>query len=131
MKRPDSENLLKKQVMSLNRHIPRKRKTLADLLEEDRPHVLGADGGRHRFKSSELKKIAGLIQPSEYKNLKLPIYIEIDTTGARIAGRLETEIVCKILELDPCKIEVFIYKPEIMALRGEFPTVTQYMFLVR
>lgn len=133
MKRLDSDNLLKKQVISLNRHIPRRRKNLAELLEEEKPHVVGADGTRHRFKNAELKKIATLIDKSEYKNLKLPIYIEIESTtsGARIAGRLETQIICKILKIDPCKRELFIYRPEIRALRSEFPTATQYIFLVR
>ena len=133
MKRLDSDNLLKKQVVSLNRHIPRKRKTLAELILEERPHVIGADGTRHRFKNSEIKKIAELIDKSEYKNLKLPIYIEIEptTSGARIAGRLESKIVCKILNLDTCKSELFIYRPEIKTLRSEFPTATQYIFLVR
>lgn len=133
MKRLDSDNLLKKQVISLNRHIPRRRKNLAELLEEEKPHVVGADGTRHRFKNAELKKIATLIDKSEYKNLKLPIYIEIESTtsGARIAGRLETQIICKILKIDPCKRELFIYRPEIRVLRSEFPTATQYIFLVR
>ena len=57
----NSDNLLKKQVVSLNKHLPRRRKTLAELLEEERPHVLGADGTRHRFKNVELEKIAGMI----------------------------------------------------------------------
>ncbi len=133
MKRLDSDKLLKKQVMSLNRHIPRKRKNLAELLEEDKPHVIGADGTRHRFKNVELKKIADLIDKSEYKNLKLPIYIEIesDSSGARIEGRLEKEIVCKTLDMGPCKSELFIYRPEIKSLRLQFPTATQYIFLVR
>lgn len=133
MKRLDSDNLLKKQVISLNRHLPRRRKTLAELLEEEKPHVTGVDGTRHRFRNSELKKIAGLIDKSDYKNLKLPIYIEIESThaGARIAGRLETQITCKILKIDSCKNELFIYRPEIRVLRSEFQTATQYIFLVR
>lgn len=133
MKRLDSDNLLKKQVVSLNRHLPRRRKTLDELLDEEKPHVMGADGTRHRFRSIELEKLATLIDKNDYKNLKLPFYIEIESTtsGARIAGRLETQIVCKILKIDPCKSELFIYRPEIRALRSEFPTATQYIFLVR
>ncbi|MGF7119424.1 uncharacterized protein (UPF0216 family) [Methanobacterium oryzae] len=129
----DSDNLIKKQVISLNRHLPRRRKTLAELLEEEKPHVTGADGTRHRFRNAELKKVASLIDEKDYKNLKLPIYIEIEsaTSAARIAGRLETMVVCKILDMDSCKSELFIYRPEIRALRIEFPTATQYIFLVR
>lgn len=128
-----ADSILKKQVVSLNRHLPRRRKTLAELLEEEKPHVMGADGTRHRFKNAELKKIVGLIEKEDYKKLKLPIYIEIEsmTSGARIAGRVESTIVCKILNIDPCKRELFIYRPQIKALRSEFPTATQYIFLVR
>lgn len=128
-----TDKIVKKQVLSLNRHLPRKRKTLAELLDEEKPHVIGSDGARHRFKNAEIKKLATLIDEKDYKNLKLPIYIEIDSNseGSRIAGRLETEIVCKILNLDPCKSELYIYKPDIKELRKELPTGTQYIFLVR
>lgn len=128
-----SDSMIKKQVISLNRHLPRRRKTLAELLGEDRPHVMGADGTRHRFRNAELKKIAGLIDKEDYKKLKLPLYIEIEsmTSGARIAGIHESRIVCKILNIDPCKRELFIYRPQIKELRKEFPTATQYIFLVR
>ncbi len=134
MKKLDpSDNILKKQVISLNRHLPRRRKTLAELLREERPHVLGVDGTRHRFKNAELKEIASMIDKEDYKKLKLPIYIEIEslTSGARIAGDMESTIICKILNIDPCKRELFIYRPQIKELRIKFPTATQYIFLVR
>ena len=134
MKKLDpSDNILKKQVISLNRHLPRRRKTLAELLREERPHVLGADGTRHRFKNAELKKIASIIDKEDYKKLKLPIYIEIEslTSGAKIAGDIESRIICKILNIDQCKRELFIYRPQIKELRSKFPTATQYIFLVR
>jgi Uncharacterized protein conserved in archaea len=130
----NSDNLLKKQVVSLNKHLPRRRKTLAELLEEERPHVLGADGTRHRFKNAELERIAGMVHAEDYERLKLPIYIEVEsmTSGAVIKGPLETEIVCKILEIEPNhKNEVFIYRPQLKKLRSEFPTVTQYIFLIK
>ena len=128
-----TDNIVKKQIFSLNRHLPRRRKTLAELLEEEKPHVIGADGTRHRFRNAEIKKLATLIDEKDYKNLKLPIYIEIDPNkgGSRIAGRLETKIICKILNLNSCENEVFIYKPDIKELRKEYPTATQYIFLVR
>lgn len=128
-----TDNLVKKQVLSLNKHLPRRRKNLAELMEEEKPHVIGADGTRHRFRNAEIKKIASLLDKRDYKNLKLPIYIEIDSTSSasRIAGSLETKLVCKILNLDPCKSELFIYRPDIKELRKEFPTATQYIFLVR
>ncbi len=129
-----SHRLLKKQIGSLNRHIPRQRKSLSNLLKEDRPHVVGFDGSRHRFKKSELKLAASLLSNAEQDVLKLPIYIEMDTmaSGARIAGRLETKILCRVLEMEECpRDEIFIYRYDMKLIRQKLPTVTQYMFLVR
>jgi len=128
-----ADRLLKKQIVSLNRHIPRERKPLADLLNEKKPHVYGADGARHRFHRSELDKLAKIIPKSEYKKLKLPIYIEIDSvsSGARITGNLECQILRKILDVECENNEVFLYRPYIRILRNELPSTTQYIFLVR
>jgi uncharacterized protein len=127
------DRLLKKQILSMNRHIPRQRKNLEELLKEQKPHVIGVDGIRHRFKRSELKKIAEIIPTVEHKLLKLPIYLEIesDTTGTRISGRMETKVVCQVLGLGKCESEMFIYRPDLRILRRDLPTTTQYIFLVR
>ena len=53
------------------------------------------------------------------------------TSGARISGNLETQIVSSILGKDNESDEIFIYRPEIQILRKKLPTTTQYMFLVR
>ena len=128
-----SDRLLKKQIVSLNRHIPKERKTLADLITEDKPHVHGADGARHRFHKKELDKLAKILSKSQYKKLKLPIYIEIDSesSGARITGNIECKILKKFLDIECDKNEIFIYRPYIRILRNELPTTTQYIFLVR
>lgn len=128
-----ADRLVKKQVLSLNRHLPKRRKTLKELLVEERPHVVGADGTRHRFKTEELKKIGKMLPASEHHLLKLPIYIGIEptTSGAVISGRIETRLVCMILDIEPVSGELFIYRPDLKVLRREFPTTTQYIFIVR
>ena len=128
-----ADRLLKKQILSLNRHLPHQRKSLKELLEEDKPHVVGVDGTRQRFKTSEIKKIAEMIPPEQHHLLKLPIYLEIEsqTSGTRISGKLELKVVCHILKLKDCTREKYIYRPEMRILRKELPTTTQYIFLVR
>lgn len=128
-----ADRLLKKQIFSLNRHLPRERKSLKELLEEDRPHVVGADGSRHRFKNAELKRISEIIPANKHHLLKLPIYLEIEsqTSGSRISGRLELEIVCHILGLENCGKEMYVYRADLRIIRRELPTTTQYIFLVR
>jgi len=128
-----ADRLIKKQIMSLNRHLPKSRKKLSELLEEEKPHVTGTDGTRHRFKWEELERLSEMIPESDHSRLKLPIYIEIgsDKSGARISGKLECEIVTKILDIQSEKNEIFIYRPDIKIVRMELPTTTQYIFLVR
>ena len=125
--------LLKKQIISLNRHLPRRRKNLEELLEEEKPHVLGTDGTRHRFKKNELKKISSMIPKKLWGRLKLPIYIEIDSdaSGSRITGKLECHLICQILGRNDCTDEIYIYRPDIKVVRQELPTTSQYIFLVR
>ena len=127
------ERLLKKQIMVLNRHLPRRRKTLKELLGEERPHVLGNDGTRHRFKKKELDKIASFISPDKWGQLKLPLYIEISSemSGSRIKGKLECRVVCRILEKEDCGEEIYIYRADVKVVRRELPTTSQYIFLVK
>jgi uncharacterized protein (UPF0216 family) len=127
------DRLVKKQILSLNKHLPRQRKFLDELLQEERPHVLGADGTRHRFKKDELKKLAEILEETEHHILKLPIYIEIDSnaSGSRISGRLETKVICSVLEIEDCSFEIYLYRKDIKMLRKELTTTTQYIFLVR
>lgn len=128
------DKLIKKQIMILNRHVPRRRKTLQELLKEDKPHVVGSDGTRHRFKRVELEKIASMIPEELWGRLKLPIYIEIDSerSGSRIKGKLECSLVSQILgKDDDGGEEIYIYRPDIRVVRQELATTSQYIFLVR
>lgn len=133
MKIDKTDKILKKEIFSLNKHVPRRRKTLSELLIEERPHVIDGLGNRHRFKRNELKYLSNLISKNEQSKLKLPIYIEIEseTSGAIISGVIERKIVSLILDKELLDGEMFIYRPEMQILRRKLPTTTQYMFLVR
>ena len=133
MKIDKTDKILKKEIFSLNKHVPRRRKTLSELLIEERPHVIDGLGNRHRFKRNELKYLSNLISENEQSKLKLPIYIEIEseTSGAIISGVIERKIVSLILNKELLDGEMFIYRPEMQILRRKLPTTTQYIFLVR
>jgi hypothetical protein len=133
MKVDKTDKILKKEIFSLNKHVPRRRKTLNELLVEERPHVIDGAGNRHRFKRNELKYLNSILSGNECSRLKLPIYIEIEseTSGAIISGVIERKIVSIILDKELLDGEMFIYRPEMQILRRKLPTTTQYMFLVK
>ena len=109
-----------------------KRKSLKELLNEEKPHVI-INGKRHRIKKRELTLLKEL---NASENLKIPIVLEIDAAyesgTVKVEGKEEVKIVSKILgrEINIFEEEdiIYIYKPELRILRRELPTTTTYVF---
>jgi hypothetical protein len=125
--------ILSKQVRAMNRHLAKNRVDLESLLEEEKPKVTLKDGSEHVFKKEELEKLASLLPKSMHRRLRLPIYMELSSgkygSGtARVSGKLECEVVRKVLDKGDDGDELFIYRPEVRKLRKELSTTTQYMF---
>lgn len=130
-----------KFLQTLNRHLPAKRKTLKELILEDKPNVKNRDGSIHSFDRKELEKIALIIPQWEHGMLRLPIYLEMSSSMERgtikISGRLECTIIKRILygseehgkkHIEEIKDSMTIYYPHLMEIRKELPTTTQFMF---
>ncbi len=131
----DKDEYVKKQIQNLNRHLPKGRVSLEDLLERDKPRIETQDGSTHRFKKKELDYLADLLPSDEHSNLKLPIIIRISPQlgrgSAKISGRMEKEVVGEILDKEPDDDdELLIYRPEMKIVRRKLPTATQYAFLI-
>jgi len=111
-----------------------RRKTLRELLEEEKPHVI-INGRRHRIKKRELNLLREL---SDTLDLKIPIVLEVDASlesgTVRISGREEVKVISRILgrELNPFSEEdtLYIYKPELRIVRRHLPTTTIYLFKI-
>jgi uncharacterized protein (UPF0216 family) len=129
-----------KFLQTLNRHLPKKRRTLKELLLEDMPDIKNLDGSTHLFDKKELEKLASIIPEWEHDNLRLPIYLEMSSSMERgtikISGRLECRIINRVLHEDekPEKRSLeeqdsmTIYYPHLPKIRKELSTTTQYMF---
>src|SRR3989304_7298794 len=86
-----------KFLQTLNRHLPVKRKTLKELLGDDRPEVRNLDGSTHYFDKKELEKLASLIPEWEHDKLRLPIYLEMSSSMERGSIRISGRIECRII----------------------------------
>ncbi|MCZ7393064.1 MAG: DUF61 family protein [Candidatus Methanoperedens sp.] len=127
-------------LQTLNRHLPKKRRTLKELLLEDIPDIKNLDGSTHSFDKKELEKLASIVPEWEHDKLRLPIYLEMSSSMERgtikISGRLECRIINRVLHEDekPEKRSLeeqdsmTIYYPHLPKIRKELSTTTQYMF---
>ncbi|AET63635.1 DUF61 family protein [Methanothrix harundinacea] len=127
-----------KLVRSLNDHLPVERKTLRELLGEEKPRIVCRDGSTHRIRREELEtieRISRLKWGKEADKLKLPILIEMapdyGRSAARIRGRVYCDIVQEILKEErKTTDEMVIFRPDIRRLRRELPSATQYAFII-
>lgn len=122
-------------LQTLNRHLPKKRRTLKELLLEDIPDIKNLDGSTHSFDKKELEKLASIVPEWEHDKLRLPIYLEMSSSMERgtikISGRIECMVINAVLherEKRDEKESMIIYYPHLRKVRKELPTTTQFMF---
>jgi uncharacterized protein (UPF0216 family) len=123
------EEVIFRELTKLNAHLPKKRISLKEALEN--PEIELADGGVHRFKSSELELLKTLLPEKDWESLKLPILIEMNPKfgkgAGKIRGLLECKVIAKLLGKRESE-EMILYLPEIAELRAKLSTVTEYFF---
>jgi hypothetical protein len=128
-----ADRLLRLELARLNSHLPETKISLKQALGFKKPSVKTRDGSIHRFDQEELKLLARMIPEENREELKLPILIhfnpKLGAGAARIVGRREVEVICKLLEKEGKGEELVIYRPEVAAVRRRLPTTTQYCFL--
>lgn len=130
------QKMLIRQIKNLNNHTAKEKKTLRQLLNEQKPSFITKNDKEISLEKEELKKIANIIPKKLHKKLKLPIYIEIGRKYGkgryRIRGKVESNLIKKILnkEEEPTEKEIFINKTEIRKIRKELKTTTEYTFTI-
>lgn len=122
----------------LNAHLPRARKSLAELLKEEHPSVLLNDGSAHFFKKKELQYLSAILTADEQELLKLPILIEIAPGQSEIgilsgSQDIEQKVLSQILGMSVVDDNgnVSMYKSQLSEIRSKLKTATQYMFSTR
>lgn len=127
---------VKKQIQSLNRHLPKGRISLEEFLEQEKPQIESKDGTNHRIKKKELEYLSEILPEEMHSKLKLPIIIrispELGRGASKISGKPEQKIVREILEKEneTEKNELILYRPEVREIRKKLPTTTQYAFMI-
>ena len=128
------QEALKDELRLLNAHLPRERKSLYDVAQDEHPHIVCSDGSIHIFKKKELIYLADILSTDEQKALLLPILIKIHAGYSEISvlcsGESEQKVLSVILDM-PLNVTadgVIIYKQQLGVLRKKLRTTTQYIF---
>ncbi|HIP89574.1 MAG TPA: DUF61 family protein [Thermococcus paralvinellae] len=133
---PQPDEIINKEISRINHHLPRVRKSLVKLLNEDTPKVQLRDGSFHYFKKRELEYLKSLLEDWELEKLYLPIVLEITTTWHgyfRVRGEIEVKVIEKILGIYDIleeKREVTLPRYLLPKIRRTLPTTTTYAFIM-
>ena len=130
-----AERYLFDEFRAINAHVPRRRKSLAELLGEERPGVVCGDGSVHSFRRKELEFIAEMLEPGELEDLMLPIIIEVSSERSDMTilspKGTEAKILSKILgmKFSWTMNRVVVFRAQLAELRRALKTATQYVFM--
>jgi hypothetical protein len=114
-------------VKRLNVHLPKNRKTLQQLLNEDSPYVDTVDGNKIYFKRHDIEEVSKILPKKFYGSIMLPILIVRRIKLGKgvftvMGGRLEKHLVKKVLGLTQKSFdetesgEVYLYKVQVQEL---------------
>ncbi len=131
------QTYLKDELGVLNAHLPKERKSLAALLQEDHPHLICRDGNAHSFKRKELQYLASILSSEDREALLLPMLIEYSPEAGEgqvlAAGDVETKVVSAVLGTNVSsernRTKIFGY--QLSTIRRALRTTTQYAFSVK
>lgn len=128
------ERYLMEEFRAINAHMPRRRKSLAELLNEEEPKIACGDGSEHFFRKKELALLAGMLEEEEREELLLPILIEVSSEGGGYTvpspRGIEAKLLSKVLDMEMSwsMNKVVIFRPHLFLLRRVLKTCTQYVF---
>ncbi|HXZ97999.1 MAG TPA: DUF61 family protein [Candidatus Acidoferrum sp.] len=125
--------ILGREIRKLNAHLPRKRRTLIELLASGDPSVETVDGTSIVLRKGELEELAKLIPQRYHDRLKLPIILlrrmdlgkSIYTVGGEPVEELAVRKILGETETDypPMKKDdrpFLIYRPQVSELLRKF-----------
>ncbi|TMI59006.1 DUF61 family protein, partial [Candidatus Bathyarchaeota archaeon] len=69
------DTILQEEVRRLNQHLPKQRRTLAELLKEETPQVSSIDGKSIVMRKEELEKLASIVSRDALEKIRLPIVL--------------------------------------------------------
>ena len=116
--------------------LPKKRKSLKELLNEEYPYVPLRDGSAHMFRYSELQRACNILGEELCGKLLLPIILEmrpeLKEVVAEVDDPIAIKLICKVLNIsEPENPPLRLYPIHLRVLRREIGTLLMYAISFR
>jgi len=116
--------------------LPKKRKNLKELLNEEYPYVPLRDGSAHMFRYSELQRACNILGEELCGKLLLPIILEmrpeLKEVVAEVDDPVAIKLICKVLNIsEPENPPLQLYPIHLRVLRREIGTLLMYAISFR
>ncbi len=130
-----SERALARMIEAVNKHLPQRSRTLAEMLKEKYPTIRARDGNEYLIERKELEFIAQYVDELDWNKFKIPIILEMCSIGndtlVYVRDRLHAEFIKRAFGYDRFVEDVMVlHMYEIAPIRRKLRTATQVMFTV-
>lgn len=117
------------ELRRLNEGLPRTRKSLPQLLEEESPIYTNAAGEAVLLDRAEVEAFSKLVPPNKKNNVRLPLIIMKEASLKRGTYRIEgnpEEVKAVNAALNKLKEDQFLFRPEVLELSTKFPSLITF-----
>ena len=130
-----SERALAKMIEAVNKHLPQRSRTLAEMLKERYPTIKARDGNEYLIERKELEFIAQYVDELDWNKFKIPIILEMCDVGGEtlvyVRDKLHAEFIQKAFGYDRFVDDVLVlHMYEIQPIRRKLRTASQVLFKV-
>ncbi len=130
-----SERALAKMIEAVNKHLPQRSRTLAEMLKERYPTIRARDGNEYLIERKELEFIAQYVDELDWNKFKIPIILEMCDVGGEtlvyVRDKLHAEFIQKAFGYDRFVDDVLVlHMYEIQPIRRKLRTASQVLFKV-
>ncbi len=120
-------------VSTVNSHLPRNSRMLAEMLEEDEPVITARDGNEYLVERKELEFIAKYLDEEEMKSFPIPVILEMCDVGGKtlvyVRNKKHAEFLKRAFGFDRFVNGVLVLELyEIHPVRRKLKTASQVMF---
>ena len=128
-----TEIVLAKMIEAVNAHLPRRSRTLDEMLKERYPTIVARDGNEYLIERKELEFIAKYLDEDEMKRFRIPIVLEMCSVGNSyliyVRDKLHAEFIRRAFGYDRfVEGNLVLHMHEMASIRRVLRTATQVAF---